>query len=310
MNITKNIKFASLAFVGIVALTSVAGNYDLYEQITEKVNKDGYAVAKESLNTPELMTQYLEEFLLFYQAKFQEDGKYFRLGEVKFLDPQELIKKIARSSSDPYEFCFLWDDKLSKVGYCSFSARLLYYEFFPKCTENLLTQTDFGKKYVRNHPVLVSAIRNSKKYANMSFPEKINIYVETASNCEVLLKTKEVTFNNYMNDAVKIIKRKIRKDGKSFVVGEDGVNHVQNAIDALTSALQAPKCSGTKEWIAEWCPEYTWVECTWPTDEEIAKLKNDVMYGEIELTEAISQKLLFNLGLDEYNKFIKEYNGD
>ena len=313
MNIKKNIGTACLAF-GLAVLTTHAGEYDLYNQIVSDTSTGNYSKVDSILSTPQLKTQFLEEFCAFHKAKFEETGKYngSSCGSIEFKINTicKMIFELANLTSNPNDAKLAWDEKLASAGFCILSGDMVYYPFFPRCSENFLTQTKEGKKILAERPALIYARRTHGENSNLTVAESINVFVEKANTTLMPASTKDLQFNAIMKEAVKVIKRKIRQNGQSFVVGDDGINRVQIEIDALTSALQAPKCAGTKEWVASYCPEYTWIDVAWPTDEEIAKLKNDVMYGEIELTEAISQKLLFNLGLDEYNKFIKEYNGD
>ena len=110
-------------------------------------------------------------------------------------------------------------------------------------------------------------------------------------------------------NATKIIRRRLRERGLPITV-KDGKNLVQDAVDSLASALNAPKMAGIKEWVAEWCPDYKWVECTWMTDDELAKFKDDIFYGEIPFDDTNSAILQGYLGIDEYNKFVKKFNNE
>lgn len=107
--------------------------------------------------------------------------------------------------------------------------------------------------------------------------------------------------------AMKDLKRRIRSKGMP-IVAKDGSNPVQDEIDALTAALNAPRYAGVKEWFAKWYPEYEWIDAVWETDEEIAELKDKVYNGDIEFSTSVQDKLRANLGVAEYNKFVQEYN--
>ena len=117
--------------------------------------------------------------------------------------------------------------------------------------------------------------------------------------------------NTVVSNAVKPIKRSLRKKGISFVVQDGEANPVQEAIDALTAAFNAPKFAGLKEWVAELFPEYQWVDIDhfFMPDEKMAKLCDDIYYGEEDLTSRNSALILSHLGLDGYNAFIERYNG-
>lgn len=107
--------------------------------------------------------------------------------------------------------------------------------------------------------------------------------------------------------ATKDLKRRMRAKGVS-IVAKDGSNPVQDEVDALTAALNAPRYAGVKEWFAKWYPEYEWIDAAWETDEEIAELKDKVYNGDIEFSAVVQDKLRANLGVAEYNKFVQEYN--
>jgi hypothetical protein len=106
---------------------------------------------------------------------------------------------------------------------------------------------------------------------------------------------------------VSIIKRQLRQEGKSFIT-KGGVNPVQQAVDDLTVAFNAPKCAGVKAWFARWVPDYQWADSACMSDAEIAELKEKVMYGDVEFSPLNQKILRFHLGVDEYNKFVKEFN--
>jgi hypothetical protein len=103
------------------------------------------------------------------------------------------------------------------------------------------------------------------------------------------------------------LKRKMREKGMSIIT-KDGINPVQGELDKLTAAFNAPKYAGLKEWFATWYPEYQWTDSEMATAEEIAALKDKVYYGEIPFSLRVQHTLRFYLGVDEYNKFVKEFN--
>ena len=109
--------------------------------------------------------------------------------------------------------------------------------------------------------------------------------------------------------ASKSVKRYLRKQGKSFVT-KDGVNPCNAKIDELTAALNAPRFAGLNEWLSEMGVERSADLSAIPADSEIAKLKEGVLYGELEFNESRRALLTICLGVDGYNAFVKEFNGD
>lgn len=104
------------------------------------------------------------------------------------------------------------------------------------------------------------------------------------------------------------IRHKIRSEGKSFVA-KDGINPVQERIDRLSAALNAPRLAGINEAMDE-CGIRFGLDFTThllPQD-EVEKLRRDVLNGYDPFTPAIGFKLRTHLGIDEYNKFVKLYN--
>lgn len=104
------------------------------------------------------------------------------------------------------------------------------------------------------------------------------------------------------------VKRHIREKGGSFLVGADGKNPVQDAIDPLLAALNRPRMQGLREWVAELFPDYAWTEPSWLSEGDLKRLMDDVFYGKKDLNKSIQGVLRVNLGVDGYNEFIKKYN--
>ena len=57
-------------------------------------------------------------------------------------------------------------------------------------------------------------------------------------------------------------------------------------------------------------PDFEWKEPVWPSAEYISELKQKVMEGDLDFKDSIKTVLLYNLGVEEYNKFVKQYNGE
>ena len=109
--------------------------------------------------------------------------------------------------------------------------------------------------------------------------------------------------------AVKSIKRKLREQGKSFVT-KDGVNPCEEYLTRLNVALDAPHFAGLNAWLEELGFEARIDETKLPTPATVQELKDKVFYGEVDANNKNMKILYVGLGVDEYNKFVKEYNGE
>ena len=166
---------------------------------------------------------------------------------------------------------------------------------------------------VENNTMFISLVRKYKtgKHLNeiAQFPEYVNavfvpfIYGEFNEQLKLEYVKKMV-----VSALPRKLRRAMRNQGVSFVATDKG-NPLQDEIDAFTTALNAPKFAGLKEWFAKWFPEYTWVDYPWDTDENINKLKDDVFYGDIPFSDKVKRKLQIHLGVEAYNTFVKQYNG-
>jgi hypothetical protein len=109
--------------------------------------------------------------------------------------------------------------------------------------------------------------------------------------------------------ASSIIKRKLREQGKSFVT-KNGVNPCEEYLTRLNAALDAPRFAGLNAWLEELGFEARINEAKMLSDEYIKELKEKIFYGEKTLTPFHKVILIVYLGVDGYNQFVKEYNGD
>lgn len=117
------------------------------------------------------------------------------------------------------------------------------------------------------------------------------------------------TYKKYtLSAAAKCVKRQIRSEGKSFVAKE-GSNPVQDRLDAVSAALDAPKMAGLKEALAA-CgiTLEADMEKAMMTDAEISALKEAVMFGDKPFSAYNQNMLLMNLGVEAFNKFVEDYN--
>lgn len=108
---------------------------------------------------------------------------------------------------------------------------------------------------------------------------------------------------------VKAIRKYLRSQGKSFVT-KDGVNPCEELMKELNAALNAPRFKGLNAWMEKVGFTARIDESQLPTEEFVAQLKEDVLNGEKDMTENVAFVLKVNLGVEGYNAFVKEYNGE
>lgn len=105
------------------------------------------------------------------------------------------------------------------------------------------------------------------------------------------------------------VKKALRKQHKSIVT-KDGVNPIQLEVDKITAAINSPRMAGLGNAVKALWPEFDWKEPNWPSAAYITELKEKVMDGDMDFKDSVKVVLLYNLGVDEYNKFVKLYNGE
>lgn len=180
----------------------------------------------------------------------------------------------------------------------------------PKCTEKFLVTQREGA-ILKEFPAFVQyirkAIENKDRLADIC--AAINSLVESGTkiNRHYGYGSVDYVVSKVLQNAPKHIRRKLRERGVPIVV-KDGVNHVQDAVDELSSALNAPRMAGVREWLSKWFPDYKWIDVKWMSDEELTKFKDDIFYGDIDFNAANRFILRSHLGVDAYNDFVKKFN--
>ena len=202
-----------------------------------------------------------------------------------------------------------YDEKLSRAGICTDPC--VSYEHMPLCSENFIANSN-NTAWIESRAYFVSLIRkhNTHRLYTYSLPELVNLAAALSAIGRQRYYMRDNYKSSILSHSAKPIKRRIREMGGSFVIGADGKNPVQEAIDELSNVLNAPKMSGAKQWVAKWFPDHAWVEPKWMADGEVAKLREDVLYGEKDFGYAQVCILEAYLGTEAYNAFVKEYNGN
>lgn len=110
--------------------------------------------------------------------------------------------------------------------------------------------------------------------------------------------------------AVALVRTSLRREGKSFVTKGD-VNPCAELIKGYNDAMNAPRFAGLGEWFRTMGISNATVNVSLiPNAETLQTMKEKFVLGTVELTENWQAVLRFGLGTEEYNNFVKEYNGE
>ena len=116
------------------------------------------------------------------------------------------------------------------------------------------------------------------------------------------------------NAGLKVVKKWLRKNGKSFVAKKDAKgNIIDNPLTApmkeLTDALNGAKYAGINEWSAKYGANWETVELPWLlSDEKIDVLKEEILIDDQSFSDENIKQLRVALGVDGFNAFVKLYN--
>ena len=116
------------------------------------------------------------------------------------------------------------------------------------------------------------------------------------------------------NAGLKVVKKWLRKNGKSFVAKKDAKgNIIDNPLTApmkeLTDALNGAKYAGLNEWSTKYGANWKTVELPWLlSDEKIGVLKEEILIDDQSFSDENVKQLRIALGVDKFNAFVKLYN--
>ena len=116
------------------------------------------------------------------------------------------------------------------------------------------------------------------------------------------------------NAGLKVVKKWLRKNGKSFVAKKDAKgNIIDNPLTApmkeLTDALNGAKYAGLNEWSTKYGANWETVEFPWLlSDEKIGVLKEEILIDDQSFSDENVKQLRIALGVDKFNAFVKLYN--
>ena len=151
-----------------------------------------------------------------------------------------------------------------------------------------------------------------------------------AANCGVDLRKDEPGYVNFrlqtacwggvyaanirrevLDAAVVPARRYVRAQGGTFV-GKDGAKKVKAILDGLAAELNAPRFGKAGELLAKLGIEVEWefIQSRLLGDREVSDVRTKLLDGEIAFSGSLQNKLCIALGVEGYNAFVKEYNGD
>lgn len=128
------------------------------------------------------------------------------------------------------------------------------------------------------------------------------------TNCYLGISMIDSAKKAIQGQAIKAAKKMLRKMGKSFVT-KNGVNPCEELVSGLTAALNAPRFAGLDAWLKG--VGYKGVDLSrLPSEAVVAKLREDIVNGDKEMSHRDKAVLYVCLGVDGYNAFVREYNGE
>lgn len=208
------------------------------------------------------------------------------------------------------------DERLSAVGIRS----AWYFATCPTCVFRKLGQNAFDFYGAEsNSPVRVALARKYETYAscywitrsNATMDEMIPVLSEMCQESSYFNSAGEMTQmkTGLQRSGEKVVKKYLRAQGKSFVT-KDGVNPCATYMEDLNKALNAPYFDGLNAWLEQMGCSARVDVSKLMTKADAEKLKNDILNADVDMTTSHQYMLQLCLGVDGYNAFVKEYNGD
>ena len=181
-----------------------------------------------------------------------------------------------------------------------------------------------AKKFPKTLNAVISTYSPAKKTLCLKyelFDLDFNINKISANDLIEYLKSGEFKSSDIQkineslkNAGLKVVKKWLRKNGKSFVAKKDAKgNIIDNPLTApmkeLTDALNGAKYAGINEWSAKYGANWETVELPWLlSDEKIGVLKEEILIDDQSFSDENVKQLRIALGVDKFNAFVKLYN--
>ena len=179
-----------------------------------------------------------------------------------------------------------------------------------------------AKKFPKTFNAVISTYSPAKKTLCLKY-ELFDLDFNKISANDLIEYLKSGEFNSsdiqkinesLKNAGLKVVKKWLRKNGKSFVAKKDAKgNIIDNPLTApmkeLTDALNGAKYAGLNEWSTKYGANWETVELPWLlSDEKIGVLKEEILIDEQSFSDENIKQLRVALGVDRFNAFVKLYN--
>ena len=179
-----------------------------------------------------------------------------------------------------------------------------------------------AKKFPKTRNAVISTYSPAKKTLCLKYElfdlnfDKIsaNDLIEYLKSGEFKSSDIQKINESLKNAGLKVVKKWLRKNGKSFVAKKDAKgNIIDNPLTApmkeLTDTLNGAKYAGLNEWSTKYGANWETVELPWLlSDEKIGVLKEEILIDEQSFSDENIKQLRIALGVDKFNAFVKLYN--
>lgn len=236
--------------------------------------------------------------------------------EIISVKPGENITKILlKKEYENVQDVEFIDSTLSRFGFLIYSiSNKSIHSKYPLLFGNWMNKRAHIKKMSKEYKSICEShsqnfvLQNEK--IELSLDELVSIFGDLFTPLsEVSL---DLWKKRVQHEYFKEVKKHFRKSGRSFVRMSDGGNPVKPYMDAITDALNAPRFEGFDSCMDLIGREDIRLDMSKaPSAEEVISLNEKAIKGEVKLTNPdVKVKLVFGLGVDGYNEFVKKYNGD
>lgn len=154
----------------------------------------------------------------------------------------------------------------------------------------------------------------ARKYVVGMGRQEVAVESETADLVAMLLAPEPLSMYRsrvlritIKEQAIRLAKRKIREEGGSFVVREDGVNPLQERVRPVVEALNAPMAEGleaTLRNVGADVPDHDRTALA----ARVQEWREKILVGEIVNGGNVLGRLTVGLGVDGFNAFVEVYN--
>lgn len=171
----------------------------------------------------------------------------------------------------------------------------------PEVVERYPSQPEYGRLYM--------------KYTLLQSVDALSPKTETADLIRLLVAPEVMTGADagkckaeIKNQAVRLARLTLRREGKSFVV-KNGVNPLVTKVQPVIDALNAPDCRGLEEAFRNLGADVP--DCERGVLKKVAEgWAWEIMSGDVagEAAGRYLPKMAIAFGADGYNRFVDEYN--